>query len=157
MATCRYLVKTTAKQTSTKKHGQRCREAHCRPSRPGLLQNQPASRRSTSLRSRVASRCMSKTPLFLSFPSESNPSEPHPRQCDRDRDHEPLDIISVNTPSSSSSPPPPPRAACARPRNGVDRQLMAYVLIPPFLPGVRKSDYAPSKATSPDTSTLDRR
>ncbi|KAH9036074.1 hypothetical protein EDB84DRAFT_1197913 [Lactarius hengduanensis] len=54
-----------------------------------------ASRRSTSSQSRVPSRRMSKTPLFLPSPSsEGTSSEPLIRQRDRDRDHDPLDIIS---------------------------------------------------------------
>ncbi|KAH9036070.1 hypothetical protein EDB84DRAFT_1560992 [Lactarius hengduanensis] len=65
-----------------------------------------ASRHSSSSQSRVPSRRMSKMPLFLPPPSESTLSEPPPRQCDIDRDHDALNIISIDTSSSSRSPPP---------------------------------------------------
>ncbi|KAH8983271.1 hypothetical protein EDB86DRAFT_3123171 [Lactarius hatsudake] len=99
----RCLVRTTAKQIQHEKHVEM---------RDRDLENQPppasagASRRSSSSQSRVPSRYMSKTPLFLPPPSESTSSEPC--QCDRDGDHDPLDTISIN-PSSSSSRLAPPR------------------------------------------------
>ncbi|KAH9167700.1 hypothetical protein EDB89DRAFT_1996343 [Lactarius sanguifluus] len=37
-----------------------------------------------------------------------------------------------------------------------DRQLMVYVLIPPFLPGMRKSDYAPVRQRPRDSCTCHR-
>ncbi|KAH9014033.1 hypothetical protein EDB84DRAFT_1568343 [Lactarius hengduanensis] len=65
-----------------------------------------ASRRSSSSQFRVSLRRMSKMPLFLPPPSESTSSEPPPHHCDRDRDHDTLDIISIDASSSSRSPPP---------------------------------------------------
>ncbi|KAH9055280.1 hypothetical protein EDB87DRAFT_1338580 [Lactarius vividus] len=113
------------------------------------LESQPppalagAARRSTSSQSRVPSRRMSKTPLFLPSPSESTSSEPPTRQRDRDRDHDPLDIISIDSSSSSSRPPPPRRSPRKAKKQRGHGQLMAYVLVPRLPPGARRSDYAP--------------
>ncbi|KAH9041062.1 hypothetical protein EDB85DRAFT_1923995 [Lactarius pseudohatsudake] len=123
-ATRRCFVRTTAKQTQHEKSRTATSRCALSPLTIGtysrvspllLLQVPPDAPRS---RNPVYPRYMSKTPPFLPSPSKSNSSEPHP-QCDRDRNYDPLNIISVN--SSSSSPPPPPWAACARPINGGDR------------------------------------
>ncbi|KAH9019927.1 hypothetical protein EDB83DRAFT_120146 [Lactarius deliciosus] len=85
-----------------------------------------ASRRSISSQSRVPSRRMSKTPLFLPSPSsEGTSSEPPIRQRDRDRDHDPLDIISIDSSSSSSRPPPPRRSPRKTKKQRGQGQLMA--------------------------------
>ncbi|KAH9069635.1 hypothetical protein EDB83DRAFT_441962 [Lactarius deliciosus] len=89
-----------------------------------------ASRRSTSLQSRVPSRRMSKTPLFFPSPSESTSSEPPTRQRDRDRDNDPLDIISIDVSSSSSQRRPPRRSPCKTKKRRGQGKLMAYVLVP---------------------------
>ncbi|KAI9436062.1 hypothetical protein H4582DRAFT_2079203 [Lactarius indigo] len=81
------------------------------------------------------------TPLSHPSSSESTSSEPPPGQRDRGRDHDPLDIISID--SSSSRPPPPLRFPRKTKKLRGLGQLMTYVLVPPIPPGARKSDYAP--------------
>ncbi|KAH9014041.1 hypothetical protein EDB84DRAFT_1568350 [Lactarius hengduanensis] len=90
-----------------------------------------ASGRSSSSQSRVPSRLMSKTPLFLPSSSEGTSSEPPIRQRDRDRDHDPLDIISIDSSSSSSRRRPPLRSPRKTKKQRGQGQLMAYVLVPP--------------------------
>ncbi|KAH9041034.1 hypothetical protein EDB85DRAFT_2286421, partial [Lactarius pseudohatsudake] len=96
-----------------------------------------ASRRSSSSQSRVPLPRMAKTPLFLPSPSsEGTSSEPPIRQRDRDRYHDLLDIISIDSSSSSSSlrPPPPQRSPRKAKKQRGQEQLMAYVLLPPLPP-----------------------
>ncbi|KAH9012149.1 hypothetical protein EDB84DRAFT_970615 [Lactarius hengduanensis] len=89
-----------------------------------------ASRRSTSSQSRVPSRRMSKTPLFL-----PSPSEPPTRQRDRDKDHDPLDIIYID-PSFSSSRPPPPRR---RPRKTKKQRRQVQLMASSYRPSLPAS------------------
>ncbi|KAH9069484.1 hypothetical protein EDB83DRAFT_437594 [Lactarius deliciosus] len=107
------------------------------------------SRHSSSSQSHVPSRRMLKTPLFLPSPSsEGTSSEPPIRQRDRDKDHDPLDIISIDSSSSSSRLPPPRRSPRKTKKQRGQGQLMAYGLVPPLPPGARKSDYMPVKQRS---------
>ncbi|KAH9167667.1 hypothetical protein EDB89DRAFT_2124269 [Lactarius sanguifluus] len=102
-----------------------------------------ASRRSSSSQSRVPSRpcqrCSSSShPTPKALPSEL----PH-RRCDRDRDHDALDIISIDTSSSSSRSPPPRRSPRKTKTQRGRVQPIAYVLVPFLPPGARTSDYIP--------------
>lgn len=65
-----------------------------------------------------------------------------PCQCDRERDHGPVDTVSANSSSSSSPPRPSQRSPRKTKKQRGQGQLMAYVLILRFPPGVRKSDHA---------------
>ncbi|KAH9036066.1 hypothetical protein EDB84DRAFT_1437744 [Lactarius hengduanensis] len=88
-----------------------------------------------------------ETPLFLPSPSsEGTSSEPPIRQRDKDRDHDLLDIISID--SSSSRRRPPRRSPRKAKKQSGQEQLMAYVLVPPLPPGARKSDYMPVQKRS---------
>ncbi|KAH9041043.1 hypothetical protein EDB85DRAFT_1886676 [Lactarius pseudohatsudake] len=87
-----------------------------------------------------------ETPLFLPS-SEGTSSEPPIRQRDRDRDHDLLDIISIDSSSSSSRPPPQRSPRKAKKQRGQE-QLMAYILVPPLPPGALKSDYMPVQQRS---------
>ncbi|KAH8983635.1 hypothetical protein EDB92DRAFT_1889994 [Lactarius akahatsu] len=88
----------------------------------GPLQNQPPPPDASRLRVLVwphagcQRRLSSSPPLQKAIRPNLTPAN-----VTETEDHEPLDIICVNTSSSSSLSPPPHRAACARPRNGGDR------------------------------------
>ncbi|KAI9436874.1 hypothetical protein H4582DRAFT_364219 [Lactarius indigo] len=82
------------------------------------------------------------TPLSHPSPSESTSPELPSGQRDRGRDHDPLDIISIDSSSSSRRRPPLRSPGKTKKLRGLG-QLMTYVLVPPIPPGARKSDYAP--------------
>ena len=130
-----------------------CMHIHLRPCEQSQLLPARASRRSSSSLSRVPSRRMSMTPLFLPFPSPStanSPSEPHSPQLGRaNRNSDPLDIISIipspNSPASPSQRRPRRSPRKTKNRGEHVRELMVYILVLPLPRSAHKSGYVPVK------------
>ncbi|KAH9041059.1 hypothetical protein EDB85DRAFT_1566170 [Lactarius pseudohatsudake] len=101
----------------------------------------PAPPGAPCLRNPVWSHAAFQNVTLPPLPLRNQSVRTSPCQRDRERDHDPVDIVSANSSSSSSPPRPSQRSTRkTKKRRGLG-QLMAYVLILRFPPGVRKSDH----------------